>query len=86
MAAYVCLSSRGYLVPQPNGSITLGGGLPLYRADESVWYDMVDDGALIESVQDRWYEGYMRRHFHGWSLDGKTKSLIIFGLEVISHN
>ena len=73
-------------MPQSNRSIILGGGLLLYLADESVWYDMVDDGTLIESVQDRWYEGYMRRYFHGWSLDWKTKSLIIFGLEVVSHN
>jgi hypothetical protein len=36
-------------------------------------YDMVDDGTLIESVRDRWCKGYVRRYFHGWSLDGRRE-------------
>jgi hypothetical protein len=57
-------TSREYLVPQPDGSIILGGGQPLYRADKSIWYNMVDDGTLIEGVRERWFEGYIGRYFH----------------------
>lgn len=62
-------------MPRPDGSIILGGGQPLYRGDESVWYDMVDDGTLIEGVKERWFEGYMGRHFHGWDVDGKDEKI-----------
>jgi glycine/D-amino acid oxidase-like deaminating enzyme len=68
-------SSREYLVPQPDGSIVLGGGQPLYRADKDIWYDMIDDGTLIPGVQERWFEGYMGRHFHGWDKEGTEEKI-----------
>ncbi|TVY75570.1 hypothetical protein LSUE1_G004619 [Lachnellula suecica] len=68
-------TSREYLVPRPDGSIILGGGQPLYRDDKSVWYDMVDDGSLIEGVRERWFEGYMGKYFHGWDPEGKDEKI-----------
>ncbi|CZR67624.1 related to oxidoreductase [Phialocephala subalpina] len=66
-------SSREYLVPRPDGSIILGGGQALYREDKQRWYDMIDDGTLIEGVKEKWFEGYMGRTFRGWELSGEDE-------------
>lgn len=36
---------------------------------------MVDNGTLIEGVQERWFEGYMGRHFRGWDVNGKDEKI-----------
>lgn len=67
--------SREYLNPRPDGSIVMGGGQLLFRNNKEMWYDMVDDGTLIDHVKERFFEGYMGRHFRGWYPDGKGEHI-----------
>ena len=68
-------TSKEYLNPRPDGSIVFGGGHPLYRENKKLWYDSVDDSTLIDGVKERWFDGYMGRHFRSWDQNGKNETI-----------
>ena len=68
-------TQREYLNPRPDGSIIMGGGQPLFRDNKRLWYDMVDDGTLIDHVKERWFDGYMGRNFRGWDRNGQSENI-----------
>ena len=54
-----------YLIPRKDGSIIVGGARSAYFAEKDQWYGNVDDSTLIDGVQ-KYFDGYMQRHFRGW--------------------
>jgi glycine/D-amino acid oxidase-like deaminating enzyme len=54
-----------YLIPRPDGSIIVGGGRRDYYKDLNKWFDVSDDASLIKGAE-RYFDGYMQRHFRGW--------------------
>lgn len=58
-------NTLSYLIPRTDGSIIVGGASAIFRPFKDQWYNNVDDGTLIESVQD-YYDGYMQRTYRGW--------------------
>ena len=69
-----------YLVPRPDGSIILGGGKHTYVHDRRKWYDVADDSSTIEGVE-RYFDGYMQRHFLGWEGSGAYVDRVWSGSE-----
>ncbi|KAF4123827.1 Glycine/D-amino acid oxidase (deaminating) [Geosmithia morbida] len=58
-------SEYDYLLPRPDGSIIVGGGRRDYFHDLASWFNVSDDGSLIEEAC-HYFDGYMQRHFIGW--------------------
>lgn len=58
-------SMYDYLIPRPDGSIIVGGAKTKFWTDTKHWYDVVDDGKLIEPAKT-YFDGLMQRHFVGW--------------------
>lgn len=58
-------SMYDYLIPRPDGSIVVGGAKTRFWAEKKHWYDVVDDGKLIEPAKT-YFDGLMQRHFVGW--------------------
>lgn len=58
-----------YLIPREDGSIIVGGAWSKYYRDTANWYNVVDDGAMIEPAK-KYFEGYMQRNFYGWEQSG----------------
>ncbi|KAL3260504.1 hypothetical protein ABHI18_004531 [Aspergillus niger] len=58
-------SMYDYLIPRPDGSIVVGGAKARFWTDKKHWYDVVDDGKLIEPAET-YFDGLMQRHFVGW--------------------
>ncbi|KAK8043960.1 hypothetical protein PG994_012798 [Apiospora phragmitis] len=54
-----------YLVPRPDRSIVVGGGRRDYFENLEAWFNVDDDGTLIEPAR-HYFDGYMQRHFFGW--------------------
>jgi len=64
-----------YLIPRPDGSIVVGGARRDFYKDLDSWFDVSDDGSLIRGAE-KYFEGYMQRHFRGWEdCDVRTESL-----------
>lgn len=66
-----------YLISRPDGSIIVGGASATFRPHKDQWYNNVDDGKLIEApMEERYYENFMQRTFHGWeNSDAKIESI-----------
>lgn len=58
-----------YMIPRPDGSIILGGARRDFFKDLNEWFDVTDDGELIEGARG-YFDGYMQRHFLGWENSG----------------
>lgn len=58
-------SQVDYLIPRPDGSITLGGGAQTFRHDRAQWFDIVDDSSCIESTETH-FASVMPKYFRGW--------------------
>ena len=70
-----------YLVPRPDGSIIVGGAKMIPNADSpkrEQWYDVTDDGTLIEPVQN-YFDGFMQRTFKGWEDSGAVTDMVWTG-------
>jgi glycine/D-amino acid oxidase-like deaminating enzyme len=64
-----------YMIPRPDGSIVVGGGRRDYYHDLNKWFDVSDDGSLIQGAE-KYFDGYMQRHFRGWEdCDVRTEDL-----------
>ncbi|KAI0485326.1 FAD dependent oxidoreductase [Xylariaceae sp. FL0804] len=71
-----------YFNPRPDGGIVVGGGSWLYRDREELWLDTVDDSTLLEPVvEQKYFEGYMQRHFRGWEDSGTVVDKIWTGIQ-----
>lgn len=57
--------SYDYLIPRTDGSIVVGGARPHYLHDLKNWWNVTDDGKLMENTK-QYFDGYMQRHFRGW--------------------
>lgn len=71
-----------YLVQREDGSIIVGGGRKDYIRNLSNWYDQVDDSTLIEPAE-RYFDGYMQRHFHGFEDSGASTEQVWTGSKFI---
>ncbi|KAL4871867.1 hypothetical protein BDV12DRAFT_194015 [Aspergillus spectabilis] len=54
-----------YLIPRRDGSIVVGGARPAFIDNPESWYNVSDDGHVLESAV-RYFDNYMQRHFVGW--------------------
>lgn len=59
-----------YLIPRPDGSIVVGGARQTFLHDKESWYDSVKDNERPLSASERYFDGYMQRHFRGWEDSG----------------
>jgi glycine/D-amino acid oxidase-like deaminating enzyme len=74
-----------YMIPRPDGSIVVGGGRRDYYHDLSKWFNVSDDGSIIEGAEN-YFDGYMQRHFHGWEdCDVRTEDVWTGSESSISH-
>ncbi|KAM0133829.1 hypothetical protein ACHAO1_005950 [Botrytis cinerea] len=78
--SYIVRTEHGildYLISRPVGSIIVGGASATFRPHKDQWYNNVDDGKLIEApMEERYYENFMQRTFHGWeNSDAKIESI-----------
>ncbi|KAK6227635.1 FAD dependent oxidoreductase [Colletotrichum tabaci] len=62
-------SMYDYLIPRNDGSIIVGGAKPTFWTDRSQWYNVFDDGTLIEPAKS-YFDGLMQRTFRGWENSG----------------
>jgi glycine/D-amino acid oxidase-like deaminating enzyme len=70
-----------YLIQRPSdNSIIVGGAKETYIRDLSSWYDNVSDDKLISSAAERYFDGYMQRHFAGWEDSGARVERIWTGI------
>lgn len=58
-----------YLIPREDGSIIVGGAWSKYYQDTRNWYNVANDGEMIEPAKE-YFHHYMQRHFHGWEQSG----------------
>lgn len=72
-----------YLIPREDGSIIVGGGWVKYHQNEDNWYNIVNDGQMIESARE-YFNGYMQRNFHGWEQSGAYVDKIWTGSKTIA--
>ncbi|XEU97361.1 hypothetical protein FSHL1_002647 [Fusarium sambucinum] len=68
-----------YLIPRPDGSITVGGARSAYFRHTDDWYGSVDNTKLIEKAKD-YFDGYMQRYFRGWENSGAYTDQIWTGI------
>ncbi|KKA30621.1 hypothetical protein TD95_000857 [Thielaviopsis punctulata] len=68
-----------YLIPRADGSVVLGGARAAYIRNTESWYGSVDDSQVIQGV-DRYFEGYMQRHFRGWENSGAKTTAVWSGI------
>lgn len=68
-----------YLIPRSDGSIIVGGGRRDYFHQLETWYENYDDSSLITSAQ-RYFDGYMQRHFRGWEDSGAYTDAVWTGI------
>ncbi|KAK5105867.1 hypothetical protein LTR62_001954 [Meristemomyces frigidus] len=54
-----------YMITRPDGSIIVGGAKRDFYEDLNQWYDVSDDSRLMMGAE-RYFNGYMQRHFAGW--------------------
>lgn len=54
-----------YLVPRDDGSIIVGGARSSFVHRLGDWYNVTDDGQVLESAA-KYFDGYMQRTFSGW--------------------
>lgn len=70
-----------YLIQRPSdSSIIVGGARETFVADLRTWYDNVADDALISPAAERYFNGYMQRHFVGWDDSGARVERIWTGI------
>lgn len=58
-----------YLVPREDGSIVVGGARSSFVHRLGDWYNVTDDGQVLESAA-KYFDGYMQRTFSGWEDSG----------------
>ncbi|RAL03233.1 NAD(P)/FAD-dependent oxidoreductase [Aspergillus ibericus CBS 121593] len=69
-----------YLVPQPNGTIILGGAKWTYDTDQASWWNTVDDRTVINNGATAHFDSVMARHFHGWEDANANHDMVWSGI------
>lgn len=59
-----------YQIPRPDGSIIVGGGRHTFMHDLKQWYNVTDDGTLIEPAMSHFEDGLMQKYYRGWEESG----------------
>ncbi|CAA9959597.1 hypothetical protein PTMSG1_03014 [Pyrenophora teres f. maculata] len=74
-----------YMIPRPDGSIILGGAKRDFYKNLHEWFDVADDSQLTKDAQ-RYFDGYMQRHFYGWEDSGARTQEIWTGIMGYSND
>lgn len=74
-----------YLVPQPDGSIVVGGAAAKFKPFREQWYDNVDNTCLIDAAKE-YYDNYMQRTYRGWEDTGAKVNTIWTGVMGYSYD
>ncbi|KEF54255.1 uncharacterized protein A1O9_09421 [Exophiala aquamarina CBS 119918] len=69
-----------YLIPRPDGSIVVGGARQTFLHDKESWYDSVKDDENALRASERYFHGYMQRHFRGWEDSGAIPDRVWTGI------
>lgn len=72
--------SYDYLIPRADGSIIVGGARAVFWHDRDSWWYNKNDNELVPDG-DKYFDGYMQKHFHGWEDSGAKLSKIWTGSE-----
>ena len=73
-----------YLIPRPDGSIVVGGARQTFIHDRDRWFNSVKDNEKMSRESDKYFDGYMQRHFRGWENSGAiTKRVWTGGMYLI---
>ncbi|RAL14437.1 NAD(P)/FAD-dependent oxidoreductase [Aspergillus homomorphus CBS 101889] len=87
--SYVVYTKEGgggsYLISRPDGSIIVGGAHYTFKDKREQWYNVVDDGTLIEPTKN-YYDDYMQRTFKGWEGSGAYVKEIWTGIMGYSYD
>ncbi|PYI15273.1 FAD dependent oxidoreductase [Aspergillus violaceofuscus CBS 115571] len=87
--SYVVYTKEGgggsYLISRPDGSIIVGGAQYTFKDAREQWYNVVDDGTLIEPTE-HYYDDYMQRTFRGWEGSGAYVKEIWTGIMGYSYD
>ncbi|KAK6365533.1 hypothetical protein LTS17_011252 [Exophiala oligosperma] len=68
-----------YLVPREDGSIVVGGARSSFVHRLGDWYNVTDDGQVLESAA-KYFDGYMQRTFSGWEDSGAYTDRVWTGI------
>lgn len=68
-----------YLIPRPDGSIVVGGARQTFLHSKDSWYDSVKDNERALKASERYFDGYMQRHFRGWEDSGAATERVWTG-------
>jgi glycine/D-amino acid oxidase-like deaminating enzyme len=70
-----------YLIQRPSdNSIIVGGARAAFIRNLPSWYDNVSDDKLISCAAQKYFDGYMQRHFAGWEDSGAHVDRIWTGI------
>ncbi|VUC29997.1 unnamed protein product [Clonostachys rosea] len=73
-------ANSDYFVSRADGSIIVGGAKPYVAEKKENWYNVVDDGKIVEPAR-QYFDGYMQRNFRGWEKTGAHTDRVWSGVQ-----
>ncbi|KIW39160.1 uncharacterized protein PV06_08961 [Exophiala oligosperma] len=69
-----------YLIPRADGSIVVGGARQTFLHHQDRWFNSVSDNERMVPDSERYFDGYMQRHFRGWEASGASTERVWTGV------